>query len=330
MKLHLDTDFAGDPDDACALAMLLGWPGVEVTAITTTADPDGRRAAYVRRLLALTGHTHVPVGRGAGASLAGHSMGGIPDHDHYWGAPSLLMTPDQSADTATALLSESIDAGATVAAIGPLTNLARVVRHRSGGLAGIPVVAMGGWFEPRHGLPSWGPSADWNIQCDPEAATIVLAQARLTLVPLSTTLSVHLRRRDLPRLESAGAVGALLARQALAYCHDESKTEIALAHKGLPDDLLNFHHDPLTAAVAAGWANVTRQQMRLVPRYDGDWLAFEDSPDGRPVDVITDVDGESFTDAWLAAVAASSVAADSAERPIRRQSRGRAGPTPSH
>lgn len=42
--VHVDTDFAGDTDDACAVAMLLGWPGVEVTGITTTADPDGRRA----------------------------------------------------------------------------------------------------------------------------------------------------------------------------------------------------------------------------------------------------------------------------------------------
>ncbi len=322
MKVHLDTDFAGDPDDACALAMLLGWPGVEITGITTTADPDGRRAAYVCRLLALTGNTHVAVGRGAGTSLAGQPMGGIPNHDRYWGAPSLLMPPDQEVNTATALLSESIEAGATVAAIGPLTNLARVARYRSGGLADIPVVAMGGWFEPRHGLPGWGPSADWNIQCDPEAATVVLAQARLTLVPLSTTLSVQLRRRDLPRLESAGALGALLGRQALAYCQDESKTEMALAHRGLPDDLLNFHHDPLAAAVAAGWTGVTRQQMRLVPRYDGDWLSFDDNPDGRLVDVITDVDSASFTDVWLTAVAASCVAADSAERPIRRQSRG--------
>ncbi|SDK95881.1 hypothetical protein [Nonomuraea jiangxiensis] len=28
--MHLDTDFGGHPDDACALAMVLGQPGVEV------------------------------------------------------------------------------------------------------------------------------------------------------------------------------------------------------------------------------------------------------------------------------------------------------------
>ncbi len=28
--VHLDTDIGGDPDDVCALAMLLGWPDVEI------------------------------------------------------------------------------------------------------------------------------------------------------------------------------------------------------------------------------------------------------------------------------------------------------------
>jgi purine nucleosidase len=47
LKVHLDTDLGGDPDDVCALAMLLKWPGVEITAITTTAEAGGRRACYV-------------------------------------------------------------------------------------------------------------------------------------------------------------------------------------------------------------------------------------------------------------------------------------------
>ena len=55
MRIHLDTDLGGDPDDACALAMLLGWPGVEVVGVTTTMDPGGRRAGYVGRCLDLAG-----------------------------------------------------------------------------------------------------------------------------------------------------------------------------------------------------------------------------------------------------------------------------------
>jgi hypothetical protein len=34
VKIHLDTDLGGDPDDGCALALLLGWPGVDGAAFT--------------------------------------------------------------------------------------------------------------------------------------------------------------------------------------------------------------------------------------------------------------------------------------------------------
>ena len=69
MRLHLDTDFAGDPDDACALAMLLGWPGIDLIGITTTADPDGRRAGYVAHFLEIAGRHDIPIASGAAESL---------------------------------------------------------------------------------------------------------------------------------------------------------------------------------------------------------------------------------------------------------------------
>lgn len=50
MQIHLDTDLGGDIDDACALAMLLRWPGVDVNAITTSAEEDGRPTRVVTRI----------------------------------------------------------------------------------------------------------------------------------------------------------------------------------------------------------------------------------------------------------------------------------------
>ncbi len=35
--MHLETDIGGDTDDLCALAMLVGWPGVELVGVTTVA-----------------------------------------------------------------------------------------------------------------------------------------------------------------------------------------------------------------------------------------------------------------------------------------------------
>jgi len=54
-RIHLDTDIGGDTDDLCALAMLLGWPGVEFVGVTTCSDPGGLRAGLARYALRLAG-----------------------------------------------------------------------------------------------------------------------------------------------------------------------------------------------------------------------------------------------------------------------------------
>ena len=53
--IHVDTDIGGDTDDLCALVMLLGWPDVEVTGVTTSTEVDGVRAGFARYVLQLAG-----------------------------------------------------------------------------------------------------------------------------------------------------------------------------------------------------------------------------------------------------------------------------------
>ena len=69
MRVHLDTDFAGDTDDACALAYLLAREDLDMVGVTTVADADGRRAAHARYFLELAGRPDVPVAAGAAQSL---------------------------------------------------------------------------------------------------------------------------------------------------------------------------------------------------------------------------------------------------------------------
>src|SRR5881628_2770312 len=88
MRIHLDTDLGSDTDDACALAMLLGWPDVELVGITTAIDPDGMRAGFVGRILELAGRTDIPVAAGAAvSSTTGITPGGIPTDARYWPDP---------------------------------------------------------------------------------------------------------------------------------------------------------------------------------------------------------------------------------------------------
>src|SRR5688572_23913937 len=69
MKIHLDTDFGGDIDDICALAMLLRWSGdVKITGITTVAEITGKRAGQVKYVLELEGKSYIPVAAGADIS----------------------------------------------------------------------------------------------------------------------------------------------------------------------------------------------------------------------------------------------------------------------
>jgi len=109
----------------------------------------------------------------------------------------------------------------------------------------------------------------------------------------------------LPRLRAAGPLGELLARQSAAHGRDEGLTALGLSHAGLPDDLLNFHYDPVAGAVAVGWAGATVETQRLEPCVEGDILRFRPDPDGRSTRVLVELDGPAFAERWLEAVDAA-------------------------
>jgi purine nucleosidase len=304
VRVHLDTDLGGDPDDACALAMLLGWPDVDLVGVTTSADPGGQRAAYVEHCLDLMGRRDVPVVSGAQMSLSHDRLAEpVLGDARYW-PPGITARP-ADAGAATELLLAGVDRGAVVVAVGPYTNLALLERQHPGTLSRARVVVMGGWVDtPAEGLPSWGPERDYNVQWDTLAAQTVLeAAGDLTLSTLPASLRAPLRRRDLARLGSLGPMGELLARQSEAHGGDSGKSALGPAYAGLPDDLVNFHHDPLACAVAVGWPGAVVDEMRLGVAMESGLLRLVRDPAGRRTRVVTGVDGDAFGQAWLAAVA---------------------------
>jgi inosine-uridine nucleoside N-ribohydrolase len=301
--VHLDTDLGGDSDDVCALAMLLGWPEVDVVGITTVLDVEGRRAGCVDEVLRLADRTEIPVAAGAASTLGcpGDVWGDTANDSRYWRRPVIPRPSPPGA--ALDLLATSIEAGATVIGIGPYTNLANLETMRPGTLGDVEVVLMGGWFSPPPtGLPQWGPEMDFNVQADLIAARIVTPRASITMVPLATTLKGHLRARDLPRLRAAGALGELIARQAEAHGMEHDMSQLGRDHVGLPDDLLNFQYDPIACAVAVGWDGVTVETQSTRPVGDSTPLRFEVHPDGVPTRVVTDFNAERFNEDWLRAV----------------------------
>lgn len=291
VRIHLDTDVGGDPDDVCAIALLLALDHVTLTGITTNLeDGGGLRAGCARRVVDMAGAPHVPTIAGAGPTLTDGRVFATTARDARYWAPPVEPLPSPSGGAAGRVLSGAIADGDTIVTIGALTNLALLELEQPGTLADATVVAMGGWTRPLgEGLPAWGPERDFNLVCDPRATEVALAAiGDLTLVTLPAAATAHLRSRDLPRLRSLGPLGELMARQAEAYAADMGRRALAAAHSGLPDDLLNFHWDPVTCAVAAGWDGVVVEERDDVP-----------GREGRATRIVTEVDGEGFGRYWL-------------------------------
>jgi purine nucleosidase len=298
-RIHLDTDLGSDTDDLCALAMLLGWPGAEITGVTTNTDPGGLRAGMTAYALRLAGRDDVPVRAGAEGTLSTPIVPfAFPD---YWPEPveRLPSGPGEALE----LLAASVEAGATVVAVGPYTNLAMLETAQPGLLGRAEVVIMGGHLtSAREGFPPWGPEEDFNLQQDHLAARIVLERCDPVVVPLAATAQVTLRGSHLPRLRAAGRLGALLAAQGEAHALDNATTELGRSWRGLPDDLLNFQHDPLACAVALGWEGVTVEEIPTELEVRDGRLLMRPRLGAPPLRVVTAVDGPAFEEAWCTAV----------------------------
>jgi inosine-uridine nucleoside N-ribohydrolase len=301
-KIHLDTDLGGDIDDLCALAMLLRWEDVELTAITTVAEANGRRAGYVHHVLELEGRDNIPVTAGADVSQGFYRYPelGYPGEERYWS--KFIVPAPNAVENAVQLLKQSIDQGATVIAIGPFTNLYLLDLQYPGILMEANLFLMGGYVYPiRPGFPQWGNEMDWNIQVDVKSAKHVIEHSNPTLIPLSVTVETALRRAYLDDLRKSGALGQLLAQQAEAFAMDEqNERKFGETCEGLPNDIINFLHDPLACAIALGWNEgvaIEKFPLRLEEK-DG-WLHERIHPSGKATRVVTKVDGPGFNQFWL-------------------------------
>jgi len=301
-KIHLDTDLGGDIDDLCALAMLLRWKDVELTGITTVAEAHGRRAGYVRRVLELEDRSNLPIAAGADVSQGFYRYAelGYPEEERYWSKP-VIPAPNPMED-AMQLLKQSIEQGATIIAIGPFTNLYLLDLEYPGILMQATLFLMGGYiYSTRPGFPQWGNEMDWNIQVDMRSAKHVIEHSNPTLIPLSVTVETALCRAYLDDIQKAGALGKLIAQQAEAFAVDEqNEKKFGETCERLPDDIINFLHDPLACAIALGWNDgVESKELPLILEEKDGWLYERIDPAGKSVRVVTKIDGTSFNEFWL-------------------------------
>lgn len=301
-KIHLDTDLGGDIDDLCALAMLLRWRDVKITGITTVAEANGRRVGYVRRVLDLENRQNIPVAAGADVlqEYYRYPEFGYPHEERYW-SQKIIPCPNPLED-ALHLLKESIEQNAIVIAIGPFTNLYLLDLKFPGILQRASLFLMGGYVYPiREGFPGWENEMDWNIQVDVRSARYVIEHSDPVLIPLTVTVETALRRAHLDDLRKAGALGHLIAQQAEAFAIDEqNETRFGQTCDGLPDDIINFLHDPLACAVALGYQDgIEKEEVPLLLDEKDGFLRERIDYASRKIRVVTKVDGPHFNQFWL-------------------------------
>jgi inosine-uridine nucleoside N-ribohydrolase len=142
---------------------------------------------------------------------------------------------------------------------------------------------------------------DWNIQVDVKSAKRVIEGSNPTLIPLSVTVETALRRAYLDGLSESGVLGQLLAQQAEAFAVDEqNEKKFGETCEGLPNDIINFQHDPLACAIALGWnEGVELGEVPLILEEKDGWLHERIDPSGIPIRIVTKIDGPSFNEFWL-------------------------------
>ncbi|MEQ3548867.1 nucleoside hydrolase [Pseudonocardia nematodicida] len=212
-------------DDAVALVLALRSPEVDVRAVVAqfgNVGPD-RTLDNAGRLLALTGRTDVPLGKGADRPLV-HPAAGRAGHVHgtdgLGGRAARLPAPVAPRPGSGVALMARVLAEAsepvTLAVIGPLTDAAILLAAHPE-LAGRieRIVVMGGAL----GGGNVTGAAEFNVHADPEAAQRVLTQDRVpvALVPLETTLGCAAGPEWVDALAAADPVCAEMAAMIAPY-----------------------------------------------------------------------------------------------------------------
>ncbi len=214
-RVIIDTD--PGTDDAIALMMALNHPGVEVLALTTVGGNGALRHTTRNALCILEhmGRGDIPVFRGAARPLRGRFSYGYDFHGP--GAMTARLRPHASSprpESAYDHISEAArqhSGELTVVALGPLTNIARVIRRDPGVVERIErLVVMGGAVETPGNVT---PYAEFNIYNDPKAAQLVLSSGMpVTLVGLDICNPVFIVSDD-DRWARGGSRAEQLARR---------------------------------------------------------------------------------------------------------------------
>ena len=240
-RVVIDTD--PGVDDAIALLMALSSPQLDIVGLTTTAGnvPIGPATRNALAILESVGRTDVPVARGATRPVRGRFAYSRDVHTAEGLTHPLPAPTTHTIDTgAVQFLAKALRANPgdlVVIALGPLTNLARLLRQYPStlGLAR-RILVMGGAV----GTPgNVTPHSEFNFYSDPTAARLVIESGLpLTLLDMAPCQQVFLTREDVERARPSIAAGILARQLLVGWFGRDSRRERF------------YMYDPLTLAAA--------------------------------------------------------------------------------
>jgi inosine-uridine nucleoside N-ribohydrolase len=242
-RIILDTD--PGVDDAMAILLAVRSPELKIEAITPVCGnvPLSLTLPNALRLLEIAGRTDIPVAAGASTPLVrrlitakyvhgNNGLGGVEFPE-----PKIQPVAAPAVELIRSIVRKN-PGEITIVAVGPLTNIATVLKtDPSIGTLIKEIVVMGGSLSGGNITPS----AEFNFYVDPEAARIVFdAGVPVTMVGLNVTERVLLREEQVRALEAAQNPVSQAAAKIM-------RATLERMRKGRDVTVIAMH-DPLTVA----------------------------------------------------------------------------------
>lgn len=283
-------------DDAIALLLAFG-ANLPIPGITTVAGnvPLRLTANNARKICALADKADIPVHAGCPRPLLRplataeeiHGATGLQGAD--FPEPTVPLQSLHSVDYLTQQLLKA-DAPLTIAALGPLTNLAVALIQRPELAERIEqLVIMGGSL----GQGNITPSAEFNMYVDPHAAQVVLSSnIPIVLITLDTT---HQVLTTPERLETIRAIGNPVSAAAAGMLSFYGQLD--LERYDLPGAPL---HDPCVIAYLLQPELFTTRRLSVAVETSGEHtigrtvIDWHGSGEGSSVQVVDSVDVDGF------------------------------------
>lgn len=202
-KIIIDTDIGDDIDDAFAIALAAKFSEAELVGVTTVFRNTKARAQLVGKLLeSLNVKAPVRAGERFPVKEPFHTFEkdtGAPEDSLpcQWDESYQAYPAEEGAVEFLAENAQKWGSDLTIAAIGPLTNLARAIEKYPDKMKKCgKIVSMGGSFEKF--MP------EWNYLCDPEAAdTVIKSGIPFYAVGLDVTLTCPLEEGLLQKFDTS-------------------------------------------------------------------------------------------------------------------------------